>query len=62
MSIDDGAIDRREAFLHDLVHEAADLARAGFARQTGQAISMKGPQDYLTETDGQVEDIVRSLA
>jgi myo-inositol-1(or 4)-monophosphatase len=60
MSIDDGAIDRREAFLHDLVHEAADLARAGFARQTGQAISMKGPQDYLTETDGQVEDHLRA--
>lgn len=60
MSIDEGAIDRREAFLHALVREAADLARAGFARQTGQAVSMKGPQDYLTETDGQVEDHLRA--
>jgi myo-inositol-1(or 4)-monophosphatase len=60
MSIDEGAIDRREAFLHALVREAAELARAGFARQTGQAVSMKGPQDYLTETDGQVEDHLRA--
>lgn len=60
MNIGDEAIDRREAFLAELVREAAELARAGFARQTGQAVSMKGPQDYLTETDGQVENHVRA--
>lgn len=56
MNVDEEAIDRREAFLRVLVGDAAALARAGFARQVGQAVSMKGPQDYLTETDGQVED------
>lgn len=60
MSIDEGALDRREAFLRELVREAADLARAGFARQAGQTVSMKGPQDYLTETDGQVESHLKA--
>lgn len=60
MTLDTGAIDRREAFLHDLLRDAAALARAGFARQAGQPVSMKGPQDYLTETDGQVESHVRA--
>jgi myo-inositol-1(or 4)-monophosphatase len=60
MAVDEGAIDRREAFLRELVREAADLARAGFLRQAGQPVSMKGPQDYLTETDGQVESHVRA--
>lgn len=60
MTLDTGAIDRREAFLHDLLRDAAALARAGFARQAGRPVSMKGPQDYLTETDGQVESHVRA--
>jgi len=60
MTIGDEALARREAFLAELVREAAELARAGFARQTGQSVSMKGPQDYLTETDGQVENHVRA--
>jgi myo-inositol-1(or 4)-monophosphatase len=60
MNMGEEAIDRREAFLAGLVREAAELARAGFARQTGQSVSMKGPQDYLTETDGQVENHVRA--
>ena len=60
MSIDEEALDRREAFLRDMVREAADIARAGFARQAGQAVSMKGPQDYLTETDGQVESHLKA--
>ena len=60
MGVDEGSIDRREAFLRELIGEAADLARAGFARQAGQAVSMKGPQDYLTETDGQVENHLRA--
>jgi myo-inositol-1(or 4)-monophosphatase len=60
MSIDEEALDRREAFLRDMVREAADIARAGFARQAGQTVSMKGPQDYLTETDGQVESHLKA--
>lgn len=60
MTLDIEAIDRREAFLRDLAADAARLAATGFSRQTGQAVSMKGPQDYLTETDGQVEAHIRA--
>nr|WP_314257403.1 inositol monophosphatase family protein [uncultured Devosia sp.] len=60
MILDEIGIDRREAFLRDLVREAADIAMAGFARQGSEVVSMKGPQDYLTETDGRVEAFVRS--
>lgn len=59
MTLDTEALDRREAFLHDLVRTAGALAREGFARQAGQPASMKGPQDYLTETDGRVEAHIR---
>jgi myo-inositol-1(or 4)-monophosphatase len=59
MTLDALAIDRRETFLAQLVQEAAAIALAGFRRQSGAAVSLKGPQDYLTETDGQVEDFVR---
>ncbi|WP_347265792.1 inositol monophosphatase [Paracoccus sp. (in: a-proteobacteria)] len=60
MTLDTQAIDRREAFLHELLHSAGALARQGFARQAGQPIGMKGPQDYLTETDGLVEAHIRA--
>ncbi len=60
MTLDPEALDRREAFLRDLIATAAVLASAGFARQVGQPIGMKGPQDYLTETDGQVEAHVKA--
>lgn len=60
MNVDNGALDRREAFLRELIRDAAQLAREGFARQASQPVSMKGPQDYLTETDGQVESYIRA--
>lgn len=60
MIIDDVGIDRREAFLRALVMDAAAIAVAGFERQADEVVSMKGPQDYLTETDGQVEAFIRS--
>lgn len=60
MTLDALAIDRRETFLAQLTSEAASIALAGFQRQAGAAVSLKGPQDYLTETDGQVEEFVRS--
>lgn len=60
MILDSEAIARREAFLHDLVQSAAAIAVEGFRRQIGQPIGMKGPQDYLTETDGQVEAHIKS--
>lgn len=60
MTLDPEAIDRREAFLRDLLRGAARLALDGFVRQAGQPASMKGPQDYLTETDGRVEAHIRA--
>lgn len=60
MSLTEHDIDRREAFLHGLAASAAALALDGFSRQTGQSASMKGPQDFLTETDGAVEALIRS--
>lgn len=60
MTLDPQALDRREAFLRDLMTTASALASTGFARQIGQPVGMKGPQDYLTETDGQVEAHVKA--
>ncbi|MDZ4312951.1 MAG: inositol monophosphatase [Cypionkella sp.] len=60
MILDELAIDQREAFCLDLARSAAILALDGFERQAGQPIGMKGPQDYLTETDGAVERHVRA--
>lgn len=59
MTLDALDIDRRETFLARLTAEAAAIALAGFQRQAGAVVSLKGPQDYLTETDGQVEDFVK---
>ncbi|MBD9528898.1 inositol monophosphatase [Paracoccus sp. PAR01] len=60
MTLDTEAIDRREAFLLELLKSAALLAKDGFSRQVGQPVGMKGPQDYLTETDGMVEAHIRA--
>lgn len=61
LSVDE--IDQREEFLLSLLASAAELALAGFHKQAAQpgaaATNMKGPQDYLTETDGAVEAHIR---
>ncbi|MFK4824453.1 inositol monophosphatase family protein [Paenochrobactrum sp. BZR 588] len=53
--LDQVAIDHRADFCIQLAQSAAALALEGFQRQQGQPFSMKGPQDFLTETDGNVE-------
>jgi myo-inositol-1(or 4)-monophosphatase len=60
MILDDFAIDQREVFCRDMARTAGTLALDGFVRQAGQPIGMKGPQDYLTETDGAVEHHIRA--
>lgn len=60
MTIDEQALDRRQAFLLELCRDAGAIALDGYRRQAGQVFSMKGPQDYLTETDGQVEAFIRN--
>ena len=50
----------RAAFLRDLAPKAGDLARAGFASRTAGTFTLKGPQDFLTETDTAVETFIRA--
>ena len=45
----------RAEFCRDLVRSAGVLAREGFVRRLGSQIGLKGPQDFLTETDALVE-------
>ncbi len=59
MQLSTTELDRREAFCRELAYDAARLALDGFQRQMGQPVGMKGPQDYLTETDGEVERHIR---
>ncbi|MDO9640610.1 MAG: inositol monophosphatase family protein [Pseudotabrizicola sp.] len=57
---DPAALTARETFLADLIREAGALARRAFADTSTPQVGMKGPQDFLTETDAAVEDLVRS--
>lgn len=50
----------RADFLRDLAPKAGDLARAGFASRTAGTFTLKGPQDFLTETDMTVESFIRA--
>jgi myo-inositol-1(or 4)-monophosphatase len=52
--------DRREALCRDMVIEAGRLAMQGFVAAGNGGTSMKGRQDFLTETDGAVERYLRS--
>ncbi|WP_240722336.1 inositol monophosphatase family protein [Poseidonocella sp. HB161398] len=52
-------LDAREAFLRALMPRAAARAREGFARRDAAGFEMKGPQDFLTETDLAVEALIR---
>ncbi len=51
-------LDRREALCRDVALAAGQLALAAFARS--HRVTMKGPQDYLTEADAEVEAYIRS--
>lgn len=58
--LDQPAITQRADFCINLAKSAGALALEGFLRQKGQPISLKGPQDFLTETDGAVEQHIRA--
>ena len=49
----------REHTLGSLIAEAGALAGARFADRAGLDISMKGPQDYVTDADTAVEALLR---
>ncbi|NVO25294.1 inositol monophosphatase [Donghicola sp. B5-SW-15] len=52
-------LDARAAFLEALIAKAADRALQGFLQREEGQLDMKGPQDFLTETDLAVEDLIR---
>jgi myo-inositol-1(or 4)-monophosphatase len=48
-------LDAREALCRSIALSAGALARAAFANRGTGWVNMKGPQDFLTETDAAVE-------
>jgi myo-inositol-1(or 4)-monophosphatase len=57
---DDPTLAARAAFCRDLVQEAGAIALRGFRRRDPADITMKGTQDFLTETDAAVEAHLRA--
>jgi myo-inositol-1(or 4)-monophosphatase len=56
----DDTLDSRFSAACGIAREAGALALAAFRdRPADSAIELKGPQDYLTETDAQVENLIR---
>ena len=51
---------RAPSFCRELALSAGEIARRGFERQAATGYRMKGPQDFLTETDAAVERHVRA--
>lgn len=54
------ALDSRASFCIDLAQSAAALALEGFLKQKDRPFDLKGPQDFLTETDGAVEQHIKA--
>lgn len=52
-------INIRAEFLKGLIHKASDLALEGFLHRTAGDYDLKGPQDFLTETDLAVEALIK---
>ncbi|HET9067218.1 MAG TPA: inositol monophosphatase family protein [Amaricoccus sp.] len=53
-------LEPRTGFCRELALSAGRIAAEGFARQAPGSWKMKGPQDFLTETDAAVERHVRA--
>ena len=54
-------LDRRESACRDMILAAGAIARRGFLTAGSDPTPMKGPQDFLTETDRAVEQYLRSV-
>jgi myo-inositol-1(or 4)-monophosphatase len=53
-------LDARERLCRTLLASAGEIAMQGYAKLGGgSSFTMKGPQDFLTETDGKVEAHIR---
>lgn len=53
-------LDARASFCRDLVRSAGAVALAGFGRRDETQITLKGLQDFLTETDAAVERHIKA--
>jgi len=53
------ALDARARVVEAIAREAGALARERFLKRDNLAVSFKGPQDYITAVDGEVERIIR---
>jgi myo-inositol-1(or 4)-monophosphatase len=52
------ALDRREALCTEIIRDAGALALDRFRDRSAVRMTLKGSQDYLTETDGEVERLI----
>lgn len=60
--LSDVELDRREAACRELLTSSARIAMEGYAKiSLAEPLELKGPQDYLTETDGKVEQHIRDV-
>jgi len=46
-------------WLQQMLRQAGDHIRAAFVHTEARGYTLKGQQDYLTQTDGEIEDLVR---
>ncbi|MSP47873.1 MAG: inositol monophosphatase [Alphaproteobacteria bacterium] len=51
-------IDQRELALLAIAREAGELARRRFLDRSSFTVKFKGPQDFITEADGEVERLI----
>ena len=58
MTIDSRALDIRFHVACALAREAGEIARRRFVDRSSFTVGFKGPQDYLTEVDGEVERLI----
>jgi myo-inositol-1(or 4)-monophosphatase len=54
-----GDVKERAELCHVVIRSAGALALEGFRRVAKGGFTMKGPQDFLTETDAASEDHIR---
>lgn len=59
MALDRSALDARFAFATNLAHEAGTIAMQYFRVGAAAGTTLKGPQDYLTLADTEVDGLIR---
>ena len=58
MALDDRELDLRLHVAAALAREAGEIAKARFRDRSSFTVGLKGPQDFLTEVDGEVERLI----